>query len=151
MGCAPSTALISGVASGAPSADPLEPFVFNFETTDATPVIIAWAQLPVDGAGVVYEGRCQAVQSTGANGQYAFIGGEAAAEAGVVGQVNPIIGGAGYVPPGPPWATPGAPGWTMILAQIVGTQLQINMAGLAGQTVRWSGFIIRSFVGGATP
>lgn len=151
MGCAPSTALISGVSGAGPSADPLEPFVFNFETVDATPVIIAWAQLPVDGAGVVYEGRGQAVQSNGANGQYAFIGGQAAAEAGVVGFVNPIIGGAGYIPPGPPWATPGAPGYTMFLAQIAGTSLQLNVAGLAATVVRWSGFIIRSFVGGATP
>jgi hypothetical protein len=126
-------------------------YTWNFETVNDVPVIRQWASLPVDGAGVVYEGRCQAVQNTGANGQYAFIGGQASAEAGVVGQFNPIIGGAGFVPPGPPWATPGAPGWTMVLAQIAGTVLQINMAGLVGQTIRWSGFIIRSFVGGATP
>lgn len=150
-GCGPSFGIIDGVGAGSGSIDGFDVFPINFETTDATPVIQQWGNLAVIGAGVLYEGRVEAIQDTGANGQYAFIGGTASRDAVGSGQVNPIIGGAGYVPPGPAWATPGAPGWTMILAQLAGDILQINMAGLAGQTVRWRGWIIRSFTGGATP
>lgn len=136
---------------GGSGFNPADTFEIDFETTDATPVQTVWGNLPSNGSGIAYEGRVEAVQDTGENGQYAFIGGMVARNAAGVGQDNPIVGGSAWVPPGPPFFTLAAPGWTMFLAQISGNAIRINMAGLAGQTVRWRGFILRRFTGGATP
>ncbi len=140
-----------GNGDGLGGSGDLNVFAFDFETTDATPVIQVWAQLPTNGSGVLYEGRVEAVQNTGANGQYAFIGGAAGRNATGSGLNSPIAGGQAWTPPGAPFATLAAPGWTMILADLAANQLRINMAGLGGQTIRWSGWIIRRFIGGATP
>jgi hypothetical protein len=131
--------------------DELNVFPIDVETDDDTPVVLPWGELPVDGAGIVYEGRIGAVSDDGGNGQYAFIGGMVARNASGVATRTPIVGGDAYTPPGAPWATIAAPGWTMDPDEISGTTVQVRLVGAIGMTVRWSGWIARRFIGGATP
>jgi hypothetical protein len=124
-------------------------FPFAFQTTNDVPVVQTFAQLPSDGAAVLFMGRVQAVQNGGENGQYAFQEGIAARNADGVGIRSPIVGGDAWTPPGAPWVTIAAPGWTMVLAELAGNAVQLRMAGLAGQVINWSGVILRRFVGSA--
>lgn len=124
-------------------------FPFEFQTTTAAPVVQVFAQLPNDGAAVLFMGRVQAVQDGAQNGQYAFQEGVAARNADGVAIRSPIQGGDAWTPPGPPWNTIAAPGWTMVLAEVSGNAVQLRMAGLVGQVINWSGVILRRFVGGA--
>lgn len=139
----------NGRGGGEPFFDPLNTFPVEVETTNDVPVSLLWGDLPGNGDGIVYEARIGAAQSDGSNGQYAFLGGMVNTNAGGTADNSPISGGNAYTPPGAPWATIAAPGWTMDPLVIVGTEVFVVLIGLPATTIRWSGFILRRAIGGA--
>lgn len=140
----------NGQGGGSSSSDAaLNAFPIDVETTDDAPVSLLWGDVPNDGDGIVYEARIGAVQDDGSNGQYAFLGGMVATNAMGTADNSPIAGGNAYTPPGAPWNTIAAPGWTLDPLVIVGTEVFVVLIGLPATTIRWSGFIMRRAIGGA--
>jgi hypothetical protein len=148
MGC--NVPFLSNSDGGGGGADALSVFPVDVVTVDAAPVGLQWGDMPNAGDAIQYEARISGVQSDGSNGQYAFLGGLVAINAaGGPADNSPIAGGNAWTPPGAPWATIAAPGWTLDPLVVIGTGVFVVLIGLAATTIHWRGWIIRSAINGA--
>lgn len=114
--------------------------VNQFVTTNATPVVLQWANLAVVGAGVWFNAIIIGLAADGQRGFFRRQEGHAARSVNGPGVRSMTSVQNGYTnTTGLPWATVGVPvGWAADAASLSGNLLRYTITGVAAMNINWS-------------